>query len=468
MKRIILLMMLGIFMLTPAFGADDDSTPYMPYPETPPQTQPTKTPAKKAAPNKKAPAKKKTPKKQTPKKAVKKTPARPSSLQRGIELMEQDRYEQAKPYLLKAIQEDRNNPNVWYWYGVYHEKTGGFHQAQYFYSKAITIDPAFEPLSRVVYYPEDSEKTPLWDPKRPARVYPVEVASTGGLSTVPAGLPGRSSFPEAPDDPELPHVPVYTPPEPGAAPFDGDAWSPAVYVPPSPEEVQTEGEMSPQYIPPEPQSIIAQESPTARQVLEIPVRYPEVSYPEGYTTEYEQSDPESENRDHIIRADKPLYTPPNPGEKAPAVPKQTQTLKQAKKQTAPAKNAGTQIQEAPSRRRASVPENRVVRQNQKPKKAARVQRQTPRRSNTVSRDVRPQTPARPAQPQRQTPTPPQTQQRTPEPVTPTPTPTPAPSRQERQERQENQQYMPPVGQYAPDPGTISETPIPPVGQGSQY
>ena len=458
-----LLMAAAVFMAVyPAFGADDDSTPYMPYPETPPQTQPAKPPAKKTAPKKKTPAKKPTKKTATKKAAKPKTPARPSSLQRGIELMEQDRYEQAKPYLLKAIQEDRNNPNVWYWYGVYHEKTGGFHQAQYFYSKAVTIDPAFEPLSRVVYYPEDPEKTPLWDPKRPARVYPVEVASTGGLTTVPAGLPGRSSFPEAPNDPELPHVPVYTPPEPGAAPLDGDSWSPAVYVPPSPEEVQTEGEMTPQYVPPKPQSIIAQEPQTGRQVLEVPMRYPEeVRYPEGYTTGYEQ--PEPENRDRIIRADKPLYTPPNPGEKAPAVPKQTQAVK---KQTAPAKNADAKIQESTGTRRASVPASRVVRQSQKPKKSTakaapavtttrKAQTQPARRSNTASRDVRPQTPARPAQPQRQTPTP---QTRTPEPVTPAPS---------RQERQDNQQYMPPVGQYAPDPGTISETPIPPVGQGSQ-
>ena len=465
-KRIVLLMISGMLVMTPAFGADDDSTPYMPYTETPPQTQPARTPAKKPAPKKKTPVKKPAPKKQIPKKTVKKAPARPSSLQQGIALMEQDRYEQAKPYLLKAIQEDRNNPNVWYWYGVYHEKTGGFHQAQYFYSKAVTIDPAFEPLSRVVYYPEDAEKTPLWDPKRPARVYPVEVASTGGLSTVPAGLPGRSSFPEAPNDPELPHVPVYTPPEPGAAPFDGDAWSPAVYVPPSPEEVQTEGEMSPQYLPPEPQSIIAQDPTTGRQVMEIPVRYPE-----GYS--YEQPDPEA--RDRIIRADKPLYTPPNPGEKAPAVPKQTQTVR--KQSTPTAKTADAKVQESTAKRTSSVPASRVVRQSQKPKKSAakaapavtttrRTQTQPSRRSNTASRDVRPQTPARPAQParpsqpQRQTPTPPQT--RTPEPVTPPPAPEPV-----RQERQENQQYMPPVGQYAPDPGTISETPIPPVGQGSQ-
>ena len=431
----------------PSFSAviEDDSVPYMPYPETPPQTQPAKTPAKKTTTKKKTPAKKPAPKKSTKKAAPKPAP-KPSSLQQGIALMEQERYEQAKAYLLKAIQEDRNDPNAWYWYGVYHEKTGGFYQAQYFYTKAVTIDPAFEPLSRVVYYPEDSEKTPLWDPKRPARVYPVEVASTGGLSTVPAG---RSSFPTAPSDPELPHVPVYTPPEPGAAPYDGDAWSPAVYVPPRPEEVQTEGEMSAVYQPPEPTSIVAQEGMNTRQVLELPV----VSYPQGY--EVAQVVPQ---RDDTLRADKPLYNPPKPGEKAPAVPKSTTSTATAKKQTT---TTTTKAQDSTPKRTASVPANRVMRQNTKAKKTpastttTRAQRQP---SRTASRDVRPQTQSQPQTPAtRQTQPAPQT--RTPEPVR-TPEPEPV--------RQPSQQYMPPVGQYAPDPGTISEMPIPPVGQGNQY
>ena len=405
----------------------------MPFPEPKPQTQ--SEPTKKTAPKKKAPAKKKTVKKTTTTKkaaAKPKAPARPSSLEQGIELMRQERYENAKPYLLKAIQEDRNDPNAWYWYGVYHEKTGGFYQAQYFYSKAITIDPAFEPLSRVVYYPEDSEKTPLWDPKRPARVYPVEVAA------VPQN---RSSFPTAPNDPELPRVPVYTPPEPGSSPLDGDAWSPAVYVPPRPEEVQTEGEMSPVYLPPEPASIVAQERPT----LEVPMS----QYEGDYTTYTRRP----LNYDDTVRADKPLYNPPKPGEKAPVVPKQSV---QAKK--APAKT-----QETSSQRKAAVPDTRIVRQNTKAKtKSApasttttRVQRQQPtRRNRTASRDVRPQTTQ-----QVQPVTPPQPATRTPEPVTLPPEPETRPAPQT--------QYLPPVGQYAPDPGTISETPIPPVGQGNQ-
>ena len=451
MKRMILLLLAGMLMMSPAFAEEDDSTPYMPYPENTQTPQP--APAKKAAPKKKTPAKKTPAKKTQPKKAAPKPTARPSSLQQGIALMQAEKYEQAKPYLLKAIQENRNDPNAWYWYGVYHEKTGGFHQAQYFYSKAVTLDPAFEPLSRVVYYPEDSEKTPLWDPKRPARVYPVEVASTGGVSGVPAGLPGRSSFPEAPNDPELPHVPVYTPPEPGSSPFDGDAWNPAVYVPPSPEEVNTEGGITPQYLPPAPESIVAQ---TTRPTLEVPLRYPE-------GTEIPQT-PAQENR--VVRADKPVYNPPDPGGKAPVPPKQPQTVK---KQTAqaktPAKTQGKTPQVS-SQRTASVPNNRVVRQTQK-KTAAKKTTQAktpastpaPQRRQTASRDVRPQTPAQSARPAQ----PAQPQPKTPEPVTLPPEPENTP-----QQRQQENQYIPPVGQQTPDPGTVPENPIPPVGQGNQY
>ena len=174
--RKILVTVFALMMSVCAAVPDDDSVPYYPYPPQPqpqesqtPKTPPKKTPAKKPAPKKKTPPKKPAPQKSS--RTSKRTPAvRQTPLQQGIELLQQDKYEQAKPYLLKAIQQNRNDPNVWYWYGVYHEKTGGFYQAQYFYSKAVTIDPAFEPLSRVVFYPEDKDKTPLWDPKRRLKI----------------------------------------------------------------------------------------------------------------------------------------------------------------------------------------------------------------------------------------------------------------------------------------------------------
>ena len=445
-RKFILTVLIAAIWAESAYAAavpDDDSAIFSPYPpqpqaqtETQPETQaPKKTPIKKAAPKKKAPAKKPAPKKAAPKKPA---TVRQTSLQKGIELMQQDRYEQAKPYLLKAIQEERNNPNAWYWYGVYHEKTGGFYQAQYFYSKAVTIDPAFEPLSRVVFYPEDKEKTPLWDPKRPARVYPVETAN------VPMNV---SRFPNAPNDPEVPKVPVYTPPEPGSSPLDGDSWNPAVYVPPSPEELTEMDGNSPIYMPPDAVGIVADE----RSTLEIPTYQTVQTY-------QPENDQIIADRDKILRADKPLYNPPQPGQKItqrPATQSQTEQQRKA---------VSIQTKPAQQKKSATVPASRVVRQSQKKStSAAKTQGKTlakqPRKSQPkapASQDVRPQT-----QPQRQ-----QTQPARPQ----TPNPVP-PVRQEQSEppatpRRQNE-YMPPVGQYAPDPGTISDRPIPPVGQGNQ-
>ena len=427
---------------------DDDSAQYMPWPNQTQQEE--ETPAPKPAP-KKAPAKKKpAPQKQTPKPAPKKTasqkpaPARKSSLQRAVELMNQERYEQARPYLVKAIQEERNNPNAWYWYGVYHEKTGGYHQAQYFYGKAITIDPTFEPLSRVVYYPNDPEKTPLWDPKRPARVYPIETSSKG-ITQVP---PNVSKFPTAPNDPQMPKVPVYTPPEREASPLDGDAWSPSVYVPPSPEEITPQTGSYPVYLPPDSDGTTPGNE---LAYLQMPMTAPEQLYDES-------------DRDRIIRADKPLYNPPAPGTQA-----RPQTQVQPKTQQSSQPKAQPK-QDSQPKRKASVPESRVVRQSptkstpaaKAPAKQTRSKqtRTTQPKTQTApaSRDVQPQTQTRQQTRQQQQQTQPQRQQ----------TPPPEPIEFERPQPQRRQnEYLPPVGQYAPDPGTISDTPIPPVGQGNQ-
>ena len=444
--RKILVIVFALMMSVCAAVPDDDSVPYYPYPPQPqpqesqtPKTPPKKTPAKKPAPKKKTPPKKPAPKKSS--RTSKRTPAvRQTPLQHGIELLQQDKYEQAKPYLLKAIQQNRNDPNVWYWYGVYHEKTGGFYQAQYFYSKAVTIDPAFEPLSRVVFYPEDKDKTPLWDPKRPARVYPVETAS------VPLNV---SRFPNAPNDPEMPKVPVYTPPAPNSSPLDGDEWSPSVYVPPSPEETEMFDGQSPVYTPPDAGAVVANENVTVRQVE--PRRNDD--YDSGMIIT---------ERDKVLRADKPLYNPPEPGQKV-AQAAQPQKTEQ------PQKAVKVQQKQEPSRRQASVPANRIVRQQKKSSqsnapaktqaKPAKAQQRQSRRSKpqtsgrTVSQDVRPQ--PKPQTQRQQQPSAPQP----PQPPVRQPQPEPQPQRRQTE-------YMPPVGQYAPDPGTISETPIPPVGHGN--
>ena len=400
--RKILLILLVIIFVTPAYSEDDDSTPYMPYAEQPKQS----TTTKKATPKKKAPAKKATPKKSTTKSAKKtKAPAAPriTSLQRGIDLLNEGKYDAAKQYLLKAIQENRNDPNVWYWYGVYSERTGGFHQAQYFYSKAITIDPAFEPLSRVVYYPNDAEKTPLWDPKRPARVYPVATSSNG------VTVSSRNNYPSSPYDPSLPKVPVYTPPEPGSYPEDGDAWAPGIYVPPTPDEITAAN--------------------NARYVMEVPVSSTSTLTRESITVE---RDP--------VRADLPLYEPPDPSVKVSAAPTRS-TPKEAVKSTSTSSKSSTTT-------KAPAAPRKVVKASDKKKSTTKSTstkaKSTPK--TPTSSDVRPSATTR--------------RRETPMPIVPdTRTTT-----EEHETEKRTAEYLPPVGQFAPDPGTINtdEPMIPPV------
>ncbi|NLL37260.1 MAG: tetratricopeptide repeat protein [Fretibacterium sp.] len=201
-------------------------------------------------PVKKAPAKKAT--KKAPVKSVKKVEkAAPklTSLQRGIALMQQERCEKARPWLQKAVQEERHNPNAWYWYGLCHEKMGQFEQAQVFFTRALDCDPTFPPLSRLVAYPSDGERVPLWDPLRPARVYPIPTDDLG-IAVIPPDAPQARRRPAPPlPDPERPRVPVYIPPEPGAMPDMGNPWQPGVYVPPGPGETLQDG--GPVYVPPE-------------------------------------------------------------------------------------------------------------------------------------------------------------------------------------------------------------------------
>ena len=446
MRKIFLTLAISAMLAETLYAAampDDDSAVYSPYPAQPQAEQPAPvqqktTPKKKSVPKKKAPAKKTPAKKSSPSKRTKPAPARMTSLQKGIELMQQERYEKAKPYLLKAIQEERNNPNAWYWYGVYHERTGGFYQAQYFYTKAVTIDPAFEPLSRVVFYPNDDEKTPVWDPKHPPRVYPVETAS------VPMNV---SKFPNAPDDPEIPQVPLYVPPDPNTSPLDGDSWNPSVYVPPRPEELPEYNQAS-VYMPPDIDSVTAEE----RTTIEIPSRYSP------------RNDDIITERDKVMRADKPLYNPPEPGQRV-------EQQKSQKSVKVPAK------QESETRKSSTVPEQRVVRQKKASQTVAKVPAKNSQRKNKRSQkkleshDVTPKTETKRPTPKRnqqnRTETPnQQTQRQTQRQQTPTPVPPPVRQPEPETPRRQNE-YLPPVGQYAPDPGTIPDKPMPPVGQGNQ-
>ena len=166
--------------------------------------------------------------------AVKKAPPKlpePTSLERGIALMDEGRYEQAYPWLRKAVQEERRNPNAWYWYGLYHDIVGQYQQAQFFYVKTLEQDPSFPLLSRVVTYPDDGGRKALWDPLRPARLYPVETGYRD-IRTVPPGSPEAATLPARPPaDPDAPKVPIYIPPDPL---FEGGETNPPIYVPPGP------------------------------------------------------------------------------------------------------------------------------------------------------------------------------------------------------------------------------------------
>ena len=393
-----------MILITPAFSQDDDSTPYIPYAEQPKQSTTTKKTTTKKATAKKTTTKKSTIKKAPAKKTVTLAAPKVTSLQQGINLLNEGRYEAAKAYLLKAIQENRNDPNAWYWYGVYHEKTGGFHQAQYFYTKAVTIDPAFEPLSRVVYYPNDAEKTPLWDPKRPARVYPVATSSNG------VTISSRNNFPTSPHDPTLPKVPVYTPPEPGATPEEGDPWSPAIYVPPTSEESETAKE--------------------ARYTMNIPVTESSTLTRESIIVEREE-----------VRADLPLYEPPEPGVTVAATPKTT-----TPKETVKPATTSTSTTKAPAAPRKVV-------------KASDTKKTTTKSTSTKAKTATPTKPAssdvKPATKQATT-----RKKETPKPIVPDT------SLEEHNTEKSTNEYLPPVGQMPPDPGTIPETMIPPVGYSS--
>ena len=384
--KIILLSVLIIFsncsVVFPAAVPDDDSAILVPVPEkTDKKTQPK---IKKSV--RKAPIKK--PVKKTPPKRVQKTspvnqPVKISSLERGIALMKQERYEAAKPYLIKAIQEEKNNPNAWYWYGVYHEKTGGFYQAQHFYSKAVTIDPTFEPLSRVVVYPEDPNgKNPLWDPKRPARVYPIETVNKN-IVTIPPDSPQAKKLPSRPqnNNPELPKVPVYTPPEPGSSPLDGDDWRAGIYVPPTANQAREN--QSPVYVPP---------SANKNQVPSQPVL--ELKADEFIVQPENQNNEIYSDSDLIIRADKPVYQPPKPGEKI-----QTPRITTVKNPDTPKKSTSS----VPRRVvRKNTSKNTTVAQQPRQNRSTRsTARPTQTVTTTVSRDVTPSRPQVPETPRTQ-------------------------------------------------------------------
>ena len=391
-----------------------------------------KTAAKKTAAGKTAKATAKT-------KARKAAPAaRTSSLDRGIALMEQERYEAARPWLQKAVQENRRSAAAWYWYGMYHDRTGKFHEAQYFFTKAVQCDPTFEPLSRVMVYPNDGEKNPLWDPKRPARIYPVPTDQSG-VAIIPPDAPQARRRPARPPiDPDLPRVPAYMPPEPGATPADGDAWQPSVYVPPSSTRALEGGD--PAYVPPG--SLGGRTPGLAEYASDVPAYVPpssgrgETAQLPGASPVYQPPLPgggaqgnapvyQSPLPDAGRSGGAPVYQPPLPGEQQPQAV------------------AAAPSKPRPAAKRSTVPTSRTVKKKPaaraKPKTSQTPKAQEPKVQEPVVREPEPVQIVPPEK----------------GPAAPAPEVQP-PIRQEPE-------FLPPVGQgTGAEP---SETALPPVGQG---
>lgn len=392
------------------------------------------TPKKKPKP--KAQQKKPTPKKKATRRPA---PPRESALDRGVALMQQERYEAARPWLMRAIQTDRRNAAAWYWYGMYHERTGKFYEAQYFYTKALEHDPTFDPLSRVVAYPGNGEKTPLWDPKRPARVYPIPTDARG-MATIPPDAPQATRRPTRPPiDPELPKVPVYVPPEPGASPMDGDAWHPSVYVPPSMADAPMPMEEgAPLYVPPSSEAATAhgfQPSPSPavlgdRDALDLP-----------------QPQAPTQLRDPVRRVDYPLYRPPLPGEGAAT----------GQQQIAPSSGAGAAPEptKAPAKKPKRPAPRKIVKvKSKEPAPAPPAPKKAPAKTSPAQELPPPEEPRIVPQVVEEPRTAPQNMEEpSVDPQTIPDAPPPSALRMEE---------PPPVGQGSPD--DVAPT-LPPVGQG---
>lgn len=407
-KLILSALLAANFLIAPAVALADG------YPDTGPEAQAQLKKSVKKASIKK-PVKKKAaskPKKQVAIKRAVLTPVRKSSLERGKELMNQHRYEEARPWLQKAVQEQRRSAEAWYLYGLYHECTGRFSEAQYFYTKAVQIDPLFDPLSRIMTYPNDT-KTALWDKRRPGRVYEIPTATRNG-TIIPPNSPQASRLPNRPDaqnNPVVPKVPVYTPPEPGAAPNDGDAWSPSVYVPPSANNLNSGGQV---YTPPSPNNNLNNFEPELELEAEAENKS-SVVYNPPLPVIYEQSKSEA------------AYNPPAPEVKAASSSSTTKKVAKApaKKQTARAK-AKTNTK---SRAKRAANNNQQAQAQPQNNSQAQPARQAPQAQ------ARPQNNSQ-AQARQQT--------------------------QTRQQQRVRINELPPVGQTTNN-GTF-EVPLPPVGQ----
>jgi len=163
--------------------------------------------AKPAAQKKATPVKKVTKRKVTqPARPAPKKVAAVNPLNEAVALIKQEKYKKALCYILLAAEAQPKNADVWYWFGVWCDKTGNFANAQKYFTKALCIDPNYPALTRIVVHPNDPYgKNPLWDTIRPPAIE--AIYSTGEITIAEHYL--SENITDLP-----PEVPVYQPPAP--------------------------------------------------------------------------------------------------------------------------------------------------------------------------------------------------------------------------------------------------------------
>ena len=159
------------------------------------------TAQKKARPVKKVTTRKIT----QPARPAPKPVAQVNYLNEAVALIKQEKYKKALPYILRAAEAQPKNADVWYWFGVWCDKTGNFASAQKYFTKALCIDPNYPALTRIVVYPDDPYgKNPLWDSVRPPSIE--AIYSTGEITISEHYQPEYGDL--------APETPVYQPPAP--------------------------------------------------------------------------------------------------------------------------------------------------------------------------------------------------------------------------------------------------------------
>ena len=134
----------------------------------------------------------------------------------GAVLLERRFFTRATTLLQSAVLADPENPDAWYLLGRAYEAQGLFAEAQKAYRRTLEIDAVYPAFSRVLLYPAEGERQPLWDPSRPARIEEIPVVVDGFVidgTAAPTCLPPTPAL-SAPISPELGGAPVYLPPLP--------------------------------------------------------------------------------------------------------------------------------------------------------------------------------------------------------------------------------------------------------------